>query len=339
MKKALLFQKLKNQTIRCTACANYCNILEGGTGICGVRNNVDDELFCLDYGKTSGCGIDPIEKKPLFHFYPGAKIFSFGTMGCNFGCLFCQNSWISQQKKGDFSSGTGLRKLAPEQIIKLCLQNQIKMIAYTYNEPSVFFEYTYDTAKLARENGIKNVYVTNGYQSNEARNLVMPYLDAVNVDLKSSRDDFYRKICKASKGVKPVLESIQDYFQNGIWVEVTTLVIPGENDFEEELRQIAEFIASVSKSIPWHISRFHPAYKMMNKNPTPSETLAKAYEIGKNAGLEYVYVGNVNDEKHQSTFCPKCDKLLIERNWGEVRVLHLLVDKCDSCGEKIAGRF
>jgi pyruvate formate lyase activating enzyme len=328
--KAVLFER-KGENIRCLACNHYCLISEGRRGICGVRENQKGSLKLLVYGKAVASHVDPIEKKPLYHFLPGTKAFSVGTVGCNFSCDFCQNYGISQSPKGGEVEG---EELPPERIVEICLGGDIPTIAYTYNEPAIFFEYAYDTAKLAKEKGIKNVFVSNGFESKEAMEMIKPYLDGINIDLKSFSPDFYRKVCKAR--IEPVLENIRKVHQEGVWLEVTTLVITGRNDSDKELREIAEFIASVNKSIPWHVSRFHPDYKMLDTAATSHETLAKAYEIGKEAGLKYVYVGNIPDSRREATHCPKCEKMLITREGFLIDKNKLRNGKCD-CGEEIEG--
>jgi pyruvate formate lyase activating enzyme len=346
MQKAMLFQKT-GDAVKCTACKHYCIIKEGGTGICGVRKNENGELYLIVYGKAAAYHIDPVEKKPLFHFLPGTTIFSLGTIGCNFGCTFCQNWDISQatreikikfreQKEQTIKIGELAeygQTLEPEKIVEYCYENNIPSIAYTYNEPAIFFEYAYDTAKLAHKKGIKNVFVSNGYESEESLNKIKPFLDAMNIDLKAFTEEFYMKTCKAK--LQPVLETIKLAKKLGIWVEITTLVIPNENDSEKELAQIAEFIAKIDKKMPWHITRFHPDYKMLDKEITPIQTLEKAYEIGKKAGLDYVYVGNASTT-HENTFCPKCNKMLIQRNGYNTKIISLKKGRCE-CGEKIPG--
>jgi len=348
MKKCILYKKLGNNIVECTACSHYCKISENKTGICGVRKNQMGDLYLLVYGKAAAAHVDPIEKKPLFHFLPGTRILSVGTIGCNFACEFCQNWDISQatkkvkeQYKNPDEQMIQLGKmldmgqeLPPEKIVKYAVQNGIKSIAYTYNEPVIFFEYIYDTAKLAHAKGISNVFVSNGYESEEAMKKINPYLDAINIDLKSFSEDFYRKKCKAR--LEPVLETIKRAHRSGIWVEITTLVIPGENDSDEELKKIAEFIADVNKSIPWHVSRFRPDYKMMDKEATPVETLERAYMIGREAGLKYVFTGNIHDGK-EDTYCPKCDNKLVERSVYEIEIKGLEKGKCKECRTRIAG--
>ncbi len=345
MRQALLFEQ-KGNTLKCTACKQYCLISESQTGICGVRKNINNKLYLLVYGKASAVNIDPVEKKPLFHFLPGSEIFSLGTLGCNFACSFCQNYDISQATRelklkflDNKEQNLRLSKLTeygqslePETIVEYCLENSIPSIAFTYNEPAIFFEYAFDTAKLAKKHGIKSVFVSNGYESDEALLKIRKFLDAINIDLKAFSNDFYLKTCRAR--LEPVLDTIKKVHSLGIWLEITTLVIPGKNDSREELKSISEFIAGIDKNIPWHLTRFHPDYKMLDTQETPLETLELGYKIGKEAGLNYVYLGNIASE-HESTCCPSCNKLLIKRNGYNVKVL-LKNGKC-SCGTKIPG--
>ena len=336
MKKAILYEKLKDNKVRCDACHHHCLISDKETGICGVRQNIDGELYLLVYGKAISVSIDPIEKKPLFHFLPGRKAFSLGTMGCNFACDFCQNWEISQIPKNLDLIHTG-EEWEPKKIVKYCKDNKIPIIAYTYNEPSVWVEYALDTMKLAKKDGIKNIWVSNGFMSEKSLNLIAPYLNAINIDLKSFSNNFYQKICKGQ--LNPVKENIKKIWKMGIWIEVTTLIIPGSNDSEKELKQIAKFLVKISKNIPWHISAFYPCYKMLDRPSTSEETLISAYEIGKKAGLKYVYTGNIPNSDHESTFCPKCNTLVIER-WG-MKVLenNLKNGKCPKCKTKIQGKW
>jgi pyruvate formate lyase activating enzyme len=329
MQKAILFEKEKNG-VRCTACKQGCLISEGKTGICGVRKNVKGILYLTVYGKPVSVNIDPIEKKPLFHFLPGTKIFSLGTVGCNFSCAFCQNWDISQAGKAEPKINFS-HDLPPEEIVKICVEKKIPSIAYTYNEPAIFFEYAYDTAKLSHKKGIKNVFVSNGYETDEALEKIRPYLDAINVDLKAFTEDFYQKICHAK--LSNVLDTIKKIHELGIWMEITTLVIPGKNDSINELTEIAKFISGIDENIPWHVSAFHPDYKMAEINQTPSSTLSNAYKIGKKV-LNHVYVGNVLDDERESTFCPKCRAKVIRRSGFSVDASNIHNGKCS---EKIAG--
>lgn len=348
MKKAILYEQLNNdlvhppkrmpfRLVKCTACAHYCYIKPNNTGVCGVRKNIKGDLFLLVYGRPIAVNIDPIEKKPLFHFLPGTQIFSLGTVGCNFECDFCQNWDISQVNKGRQSIGAEQlgQDWPAEKIINYCAENQIPSVAYTYNEPTIFAEYAYDVMRLGHRRGIKNVFVSNGYSSPETYKLITPYLDAINIDLKSFRADYYQKICKAN--IKPVLDNIKKIFDLGIWIEVTTLIIPGKNDSEQELRQIAEFLAKIDVNIPWHISRFFPQYKMADGLRTPISTLEHAYKIGKEAGLHYVYVGNYPRIDLESTYCPECEKVVIERSGYLVCESHIKDGHCAHCGCVIKG--
>lgn len=290
MKKARLYNKLNRKMVQCLACSHYCKIIPGKTGICGVRENRDGYLYLLVYGLASAVNIDPIEKKPLYHFMPGTSIFSFGTVGCNLRCSFCQNWQISQASKGKDARIFG-EEFLPEKIVQLAKEYDCPSIAYTYNEPGIFFEYAYDTMKLAHAAGLKNVYVSNGYISKEARRKIRGLLDAANIDLKSFDEQFYAKTCGAK--LKPVLETIEDFIKRKIHLELTTLIIPGKNDDIKNLEAIAKYIADVDKNIPWHISRFYPNYEMMDVPPTPIDTLDLAEEIGRKSGLKNIYLGNV----------------------------------------------
>lgn len=334
---AWLSSKLSDGRIACEACSQHCKLSEGEYGICGIRKVENGELYLLTYGLAAALNIDPIEKKPMFHFLPDSKVFSFGTVGCNFSCQFCQNADISQYPKEHDHEIFG-RPLSPKDAVALALEHGCQSIAYTYNEPVVFFEYTYDTARLAHEAGLKNIYVTSGYETHQAIDTIAPYLDGMNIDIKSYSQPFYKDICGAS--LKPVLDTIEYAHKKGIWIETTTLLIPGLNDSEEEIRSIAEFQASLDPSMPWHISAFHPMYKMNDVPRTPASTLSRAYEIGKEAGLKYVYVGNIDDESRESTYCPSCHKMVIGRH-GHIGqfVTNHLVEKnhCPACGSEIEG--
>ncbi|MCK4519597.1 MAG: AmmeMemoRadiSam system radical SAM enzyme [Candidatus Omnitrophica bacterium] len=289
IKEAMFYEKLKEDIVCCYLCAHRCKIAPDKFGRCGVRQNIRGNLNTLVYAEAIASNLDPIEKKPLYHFLPGSVSFSIATIGCNFRCGFCQNWQISQVSKRDkYWQG---RELMPAKVVEEAKRNHCKSISYTYTEPTVFFEYAYDTAKLAKQAGLKNVFVTNGYMSREALEAINPYLDAANIDLKSFREEFYLKNCKAH--LQPVLETIKLAKSLNIWIEITTLIIPGENDSSSELADIARFIADVGKDIPWHISRFHPDYRFLNHKPTPIETLKKAEELGRKAGLRYVYIGNI----------------------------------------------
>jgi pyruvate formate lyase activating enzyme len=288
--EAMLYEPLSEGRVHCYLCAHHCRIAEGSFGICGVRQNREGVLYTLVYGELISARSDPIEKKPFCHFLPGTRSFSIATMGCNFKCGFCQNWQISQVNKRD-GGELPFRELTPEQVVQRAVAEGCASIAYTYTEPTIFFELAHDTAAIAHERGLKNVFVTNGYMTAEALDSIQLFLDAANVDLKSFRDEFYRRTCKAR--LTPVLETISGLKKRGIWVEVTTLVVPGENDSEEELRDIAEFISGVSPEIPWHISRFYPQYEYGGAEPTPVRTLRTAERIGTEAGLRHIHLGNV----------------------------------------------
>lgn len=341
MKPAILFEKLSNQSARCQACAHYCVIKKDNAGICGVRYNDDGDLFLAVYGRPISVNLDPIEKKPLYHFLPGTEIFSLGTVGCNFGCDFCQNWDISQRTRSreQGTSRASIENLGeewlPEKIVDYCVKKKIPAIAYTYNEPTIWAEYVYDTARLAKEKGIKNVMVSNGYQSRESLNYLAPMIDAINIDLKAGDEKFYLQICKAKLSV--VKENIKLWKEKAVWVEITTLLIPGRNDDEDNLKKMAEFIAGIDKGMPWHLSRFLPQYKMSDGEITPLEMLIKAYEIGKKADLKYIYVGNAPKSDYENTNCLKCGELLIERRGMGMVKNNLRERSCPKCGEMIEG--
>ena len=289
MKEALLYEKLEDNKVKCNVCGHRCVIKEGKRGICRVRENRSGSLYTLNYGKAVAVHVDPIEKKPLYHFMPGTKAYSFGTQGCNMHCTWCQNWQISQSPDaGESVSG---RNISPEEMVEGALDHSCQSIAYTYTEPTIFLEYALDTMKLAQEKGIKNVWVSNGYMTRETLNEIIPYLDAANIDHKGP-DKLYKEHIGGS--VKEVEENLKYLKRAGVHVEVTTLVIPGLNDKEEELKHIAEFISSeLGDQVPWHISRFFPGRKMQDVEITPMETLKKAEKIGREAGLKNVHLGNV----------------------------------------------
>ena len=333
MKEAMFYEKLEENAVRCHLCAHHCKINESKRGICGVRENRGGVLYSLVYGKVVARGIDPIEKKPFFHFHPGSEAYSIAMVGCNFRCKNCQNFHISQMPKEGEKQIVG-EDASPEEIVAAARQNGCRTIAYTYTEPTIFFEFAYDTARLARKEGICNVFVSNGYITEEAIRTLAPYLDAVNVDLKGS-EDMYRKICGGH--LQPVLDAIKLYKSLGVWVEATTLVIPTLNDSEEEFRGIAEFIKSVGVDVPWHISQFYPAYKLPDLPPTPVTTLRKAREIGLDVGLRYVYEGNVPGEGGENTYCYQCGELLIRRYGFQILENKIRDSRCPKCGAKIDG--
>lgn len=333
MHEALFWEKLDGKEGRCHLCAHECKISESGFGVCGVRQNIRGTLFTHVYGEVIAAHVDPIEKKPLYHFLPGSRIYSVATIGCNFKCGFCQNWQISQVSA---AQGDTLprRPMAPQQIVADAQRNRCLSIAYTYTEPTIFFEYAYDTARVAKEAGLRNVFVTNGYMTRQALDAIRPYLDAANVDLKSFSDTSYRRTCKAR--LQPVLDTLAAMKELGVWLEVTTLIVPGENDSEQELRQIAEYLARLDTRIPWHLSRFHPDYEFQDHLSTPVETLLKAREVGKEAGLKYIYLGNVLEEG-TDTNCERCHERVIERRYMGLNECRLEGGRCPSCGTGIEG--
>ncbi len=330
-REAMLYERLQGDIVRCSLCAHRCTIKPGRRGICGVRENEDGTLYTLVYADAIAAHVDPIEKKPIFNFLPGTRSFSIATVGCNFHCRFCQNADISQAPREGLAL-TG-EELLPEQVVRAAKSYACDSIAYTYTEPTVFFEYVYDTAKLAQSEGIKSIFVTNGYMTLEALEEIERYLDAANVDLKSFDDRFYRRMCGAR--LEPVLETIEAMHERGVWVEVTTLLIPGLNDSDDELGQIAHFLAGISPDVPWHVSRFTPQYRMLDRPPTPEDTMHRAAEIGRQAGLRYVYVGNMPGDKFENTLCPSCGAVAIGRI-GYHTTLNLDDNRCASCGQELA---
>jgi pyruvate formate lyase activating enzyme len=333
--EAYLYEPLKESEVKCNLCNHRCNIKNGRRGICGVRENRGGNLETLVYGKVIARHIDPIEKKPLFHFLPGSLSYSIATVGCNFKCRFCQNADIAQMPSDHNGRIVG-DVFSPADVVAAALKGHCKTIAYTYTEPTIYFEFAYDTAKLAAEKGIRNIFVTNGYMTQEALQMIHPFLDAANVDLKAFTEEFYKTTCKAK--LANVKETLKQMKSLGIFVEVTTLIIPGLNDDKKELENLSSFLVdALGSGTPWHISRFHPTYKLMDRPPTPVETLIRAREIGMKAGLKYVYTGNVPGESGEKTFCDQCDHLLIDR-WGfYVRDNRIKSGKCPECGTAVDG--
>ena len=334
LNKALLYESLTQKRVRCNLCAHHCVIPDGRLGVCRVRKNVDGTLYTLVYGRTISQNVDPVEKKPFYHFYPGSLAYSIATPGCNFRCQWCQNWQISQvPRERELITG---REATPEQIVSNALETGSHSIAYTYTEPTIFFEYAYDTARLAHQVGLANILVTNGYMSQKMLEMFHPYLDAANVDLKAFREKTYHRCVGA--GLQPVLDNMKLMKKLGIWLEVTTLVIPVVNDDIFELRDAAQFVAQeLGADTPWHISRFFPAYRMTSTPPTSQATLELAQQIGREEGLQYVYVGNISLENGSDTFCPNCGRALIRRHNFGVIFNRMETNKCPACGELIAG--
>jgi pyruvate formate lyase activating enzyme len=332
LKEAMLYEKLDEKKVRCYLCAHRCIIKDGKRGICSVRENRDGTLYSLVYGRVISMNIDPIEKKPLFHFLPASTSFSIATVGCNFHCKHCQNSEISQYPR-EHSDIPG-RDVTPEAIVGAAERNGCKSISYTYTEPTIFFEFAYDCARLAHDRGIKNVFVSNGYTSPEATRIIAPYLDGNNIDLKGN-ENFYKNICGAR--LEPVQETIRIMKELGVWVEVTTLIIPDHNDSEKDLKDIAEFIKSVDPYMPWHVTQFSPTYKLTDKPRTPIKTVRRAREIGFEMGLKYVYEGNVPGEGGENTYCPDCKELLIKRFGFSIIENKSKDGRCSKCGTAVRG--
>jgi pyruvate formate lyase activating enzyme len=332
LKEAMLYKKMEGGKVSCFLCSHHCLISNGKFGVCNVRENRGGVLYTHAYGELIARNIDPIEKKPLYHFLPGSRSFSIAAIGCNFQCGFCQNWQISQVKEAK-ALGFRSEEVKPEEVVKLAKKSGTESISYTYTEPTIFFEYAYEISQLARKEGLFNVFVTNGYMTGEMIQTIHPYLDAANIDLKSFHDDYYRKVCKGK--LAPVLKSIELMKKLNIWIEITTLIVPGQNDSEEELKRIASFIAGLDPSTPWHISRFYPQYKMEDLESTPLKILNQAYEIGKNAGLRYVYLGNTG--KENNTYCYQCHRLLIERLGFSIKDYQVKEGRCPDCNSSIAG--
>jgi len=329
----MMWERLDDSKVHCFLCSHHCKIIDGKRGICGVRENRGGTLYTLVYDKVIAQNVDPIEKKPLFHFQPGSRSYSIATPGCNFRCLHCQNADISQMPQ-DAHAIIG-EAVEPASIVEEAKRYKCSSISYTYTEPTIFFELAFDTARIAHEAGIKNVFVTNGYITKEALTEIRPYLDAANIDIKGFSDSFYRKVCGAR--LKGVLEAIRLYHELGIWVELTTLIIPNHNDSPQELRELARFIASIDTNIPWHVTQFHPTYKLADQPRTPVETLRKARAIGLEEGLKFVYEGNVPGEGGENTYCPSCGELLVKRFGYSILEYRLKEGACPSCGGKIPG--
>lgn len=332
MKEALFYKKLKNK-VQCHTCPRNCIILEGHRGFCRVRENRENRLYSLVYAKPCSVNIDPIEKKPLYHFFPSHKSLSVATIGCNLACKHCQNWEISQASPESFPT----EEITPEQLVNMALKERYKSISYTYTEPSVFYEYVLDTARLAKKNGIKNVIVSNGFINQEPLDKWCRYIDAANIDLKFFDDKLYREITTA--WLDPILETIKTLHKKKVWLEITNLIIPTLNDKPKMIENMCRWIVeNIGTSYPLHFTAFYPHYKLANLPPTPEEILIKARDIAKKNGLKYVYIGNLPSCEANNTYCPKCNRLLIERSGFSVIQDNIQKGKC-RCGNNIAGLF
>lgn len=334
MHPAALWKALPDGRVSCRLCSHFCRIAPGRRGLCGVRENRDGALFTLVHDRVAAVNLDPVEKKPLYHFLPGTTTFSFGTMGCNLSCAFCQNAGLSQPpRQGKAIAG---ETVDPAGLVAAAKRSGAASVSYTYSEPTVFYELMADTAELAQAEGLKNIMVSNGFMSRACLDALGGRIDAANIDLKAMRDDFYHRVCGAR--LRPVLQNLVTIRKLGWWLEVTTLIIPGLNDTPEELRELADFLVKeLGPDTPWHISRFHPDFAMRDRPPTPTRTLALAWDIGREAGLRYVYVGNVHDAVRSATYCPGCGERLIEREGLGLAAARTVDGHCGACGAAIAG--
>lgn len=323
------FRYKDEEHIICLLCKHYCSLKKDKHGICGINFNIDSKLVNKTYGHPSALHIDPIEKKPLYHFLPSSRSLSLGTVGCNFRCPFCQNYSISQTSTIDESVN-----YSPEDIVRLAVENKTQSISYTYNEPTIWYPYAKDIGVLAKEKGIKNVFVSSGYESHEVLEDMKSWLDATNIDLKSFSHDYYKKVLKTN--LDGVLESLIEFAKSDIWLEITTLLIHDVNDSDEEINKMAEFISTkLGKDVPWHFSAFHPDYKMLDTPSTTLDTLQRAREIAYKHGIKYVYLGNIQNDS--STYCPRCKSKLVDRAGFRSHMETIVDSKCASCGEPIQG--
>ena len=335
MKEAMFARSGSGGVVTCELCPHTCTIPLERVGRCGVRKNEAGRLVSLVYGRAVAANADPIEKKPLFHFLPGSRSYSIATVGCNLACSHCQNAEISQMP-GDRGVIAGTL-LAPEQVVARAVEQGCRSISYTYTEPTVYYEYACETARLAAERGLQNVFVTNGYIREEPVRFIRPWLDAANVDLKSFRDRFYREVCGGR--LQPVLDTLRLLKELGVWLEVTTLLIPGCNDEEAELRDLARFLRALDPQTPWHVSAFHPTYRMTDRERTPMRSIRRAREIGHEEGLAFVYTGNVPGDEGEHTFCPNCANNVIRRHGFRIVATNLKRDRCGACGHPIPLRL
>ncbi|MCF7920621.1 MAG: AmmeMemoRadiSam system radical SAM enzyme [Candidatus Cloacimonetes bacterium] len=333
LREADFYTQLEKNYVRCDLCPNNCVLKAGESGICKVRKNINGKLYSLVYGQPVSINIDPIEKKPLYHFLPGTKVLSLATVGCNMNCNFCQNWTISQTSPGEIQ----VKQVTPAEIIDLAMQNDCPSIAFTYTEPTVFYEYMYDIAVLAHQNGIKTVWVTCGYINEAPLRKLAPFIDAANIDLKGFSEEFYHTYTTGS--LLPVLHTLKTAKEEGIYFEITNLLIPAANDDPEEIHAMCRWIINdLGAEYPLHFSRFFPNYRLLNRPQTPAKTLRTAYQIALEEGLKYVYVGNISGIS-EDTVCPQCQKKLIIRSGYSLLEDHVIDGKCAFCGEQIPGIF
>lgn len=330
IKEARYYKVLDDKEVVCTLCPKVCRLKPEESGFCGVRKNLGGKLYTLAYGRPVAVHVDPIEKKPLYHFFPGSRILSIGTFGCNLGCVFCQNYDIARAEyEPNFS-----RYLMPEEIVEASANYGSIGIAYTYNEPTVFAEYVEDISSLAHEKGLRNVMVTNGFISRRALREVYKYIDAANVDLKSMSPEFYRKYCSGE--LNPVLDAIVELKSMGVWVEITNLLIPGLNDNRKDVDKLVSWVIdNVGDRVPLHFSAFYPCYQMLDRPRTSKSTLDMAREVALSRGMKYVYEGNVFTTEESNTYCPSCGALLVERSYFDVTKLNIRNGRCLNCGEEV----
>lgn len=335
MKEAIHYKVLKKDIVQCQLCPKFCTLKDNEIGKCKVRQNLKGKLYSLVYGKPCAIAVDPIEKKPLFHFLPGSLVYSIGTVGCPMSCLFCQNYTTSQASPEEVYS----QEFTPEEIVNDAIERGCKIIAYTYNEPTIFYEFALDCAKVAKEKGIKNIMVTNGFINEKPAKELYEYIDSANVDLKSFEESFYKKICDAE--LKPVLNTLKLLKKMKVWLEVTNLVIPTLNDDPKMIKKMCLWIKeNLGETVPLHFSRFSPMYKLTNIKSTPIKTLLEAKKIAESLGLKYIYVGNVLDDSLNNTYCKKCNEAIIKRSsYYDLLENHVVQGKCSFCKEKIEGVF
>lgn len=335
LKIAKWWEPNENGKLLCTLCPRFCTIGEDQIGFCFIRQNIGGKLFSIGYGRPTGFAIDPIEKKPLNHFLPGTTILSFGTAGCNLGCKFCQNWSISKAKLNSVRS----KYVSPEEVVALAIKHKTPSIAFTYNDPVIFGEYVIDVSKIAREEKINSVMVTAGYIEKTARKEVFEFIDAANVDLKSFSEMFYHKLTFSH--LAPVLDTLL-WLKNetNIWLEITTLLIPNENDSEDEIKRMCDWIlTNLGSEVPFHFTAFHPDFKLIDKKATPSSTVITARQLALQMGIKHCYTGNVYHPESQSTYCSKCRSILIERNWHSVTSVNVSSGLCKNCGTKVPGKY